>query len=46
MTASFTTRLPWQAAPAGRLWDGLTMVAATDGFFELKRTQTRKASFE
>ncbi|BEL12972.1 DsbA family protein [Actinoplanes sichuanensis] len=31
---------------AGRLWDGLTLVAGTDGFFELKRTRTRKASFE
>jgi hypothetical protein len=31
---------------AGRLWDGLTMVAETDGFFELKRTRNRKASFE
>jgi hypothetical protein len=31
---------------AGRLWDGLRLVAGTDGFFELKRTRTRKASFE
>lgn len=31
---------------AGRLWDGLVMVAGTDGFFELKRTRTRNASFE
>ncbi|MEV4709587.1 DsbA family protein [Actinoplanes sp. NPDC049316] len=31
---------------AGRLWDGLVLVAGTDGFFELKRTRTRKASFE
>jgi len=31
---------------AGRLWDGLTLVAGTDGFFELKRTRTRRASFE
>ncbi|MFC9249960.1 mycothiol-dependent nitroreductase Rv2466c family protein [Amycolatopsis thailandensis] len=31
---------------AGRLWDGLTAIAATDGFFELKRTRTRKPSFD
>ncbi|MFI6844314.1 disulfide bond formation protein DsbA [Kitasatospora sp. NPDC050467] len=31
---------------AGRLWDGLVMVAGTDGFFELKRTRDRKPSFE
>ncbi len=31
---------------AGRLWDGLVIVAGTDGFFELKRTRNRKASFE
>jgi 2-hydroxychromene-2-carboxylate isomerase len=30
---------------AGRLWDGLVMVAGTDGFFELKRTRDRKPSF-
>lgn len=31
---------------AGRLWDGLALVAATDGFFELKRTRNRKPSLE
>ncbi|GAA2718488.1 MULTISPECIES: disulfide bond formation protein DsbA [Streptomyces] len=31
---------------AGRLWDGLVMVAGTDGFFELKRSRDRKATFE
>jgi hypothetical protein len=31
---------------AGRLWDGLVLIAETDGFFELKRTRDRKASFE
>jgi len=31
---------------AGRLWDGLVMVAGTDGFFELKRSRDRKPSFE
>lgn len=31
---------------AGRLWDGLVAVAATDGFFELKRNRDRKPSFD
>ncbi|HEV2375215.1 MAG TPA: disulfide bond formation protein DsbA [Streptosporangiaceae bacterium] len=31
---------------AGRLWDGLVLVTATDGFFELKRTRDRKPSFD
>lgn len=31
---------------AGKLWDGLLLVAATDGFFELKRTRTRPPIFE
>jgi hypothetical protein len=31
---------------AGQLWDGLVMVAATDGFFELKRRRDSKPSFE
>lgn len=31
---------------AGRLWDGLVLIAQTDGFFELKRTRDRKVSFE
>ena len=31
---------------AGRLWDGLVLVAETDGFYELKRSRTRKPSFE
>lgn len=26
---------------AGRLWDGVVLVAGTDGFFELKRARTR-----
>jgi 2-hydroxychromene-2-carboxylate isomerase len=30
---------------AGRLWDGVLLVAGTDGFFELKRSRTRKPSF-
>ncbi|WP_435112179.1 mycothiol-dependent nitroreductase Rv2466c family protein [Nocardiopsis synnemataformans] len=29
---------------AGHLWDGLVLIAQTDGFFELKRTRNRKAS--
>jgi hypothetical protein len=31
---------------AGRLFDGLALVAETDGFFELKRTRDRKPSFD
>ncbi|MFC5186813.1 mycothiol-dependent nitroreductase Rv2466c family protein [Actinomadura harenae] len=33
---------------AGRLWDGLVLVAGTEGFYELKRTRSRdvKPSFE
>jgi 2-hydroxychromene-2-carboxylate isomerase len=31
---------------AGRLWDGVLAVTTTDGFFELKRTRTRRPSFE
>ncbi|MFI9814268.1 mycothiol-dependent nitroreductase Rv2466c family protein [Saccharothrix variisporea] len=27
---------------AGRLWDGIALLAGTDGFFELKRGRTRK----
>jgi hypothetical protein len=30
---------------AGQLWDGLVMIARTDGFFELKRSRDRKPSF-
>ncbi|BBA96363.1 hypothetical protein RVR_1630 [Actinacidiphila reveromycinica] len=31
---------------AARLWDGVLLVTATDGFFELKRTRDRKPSFD
>jgi 2-hydroxychromene-2-carboxylate isomerase len=31
---------------AGRLFDGLALVAETDGFFELKRTRDRKPAFD
>ncbi len=31
---------------AGRLWDGVVLVAGTDGFFELKRTRTREPIFD
>lgn len=31
---------------AGKLWDGVLLVAGTDGFFELKRTRDRKPSFD
>ena len=31
---------------AGRLWDGVVLVMGTDGFFELKRSRTRKPIFD
>jgi len=31
---------------AGRLWDGFLLVIGTDGFFELKRSRTRKPAFD
>lgn len=31
---------------AGRLWDGVQIVASTPGFFELKRTRTLRPSFD
>ncbi|HVC25308.1 MAG TPA: disulfide bond formation protein DsbA [Acidimicrobiales bacterium] len=31
---------------AGRLWDGVVLVAGTDGFYELKRTRTRGPVFD
>ncbi len=31
---------------AGRLWDGLVLVAGTNGFFELKRSRDRRPSFD
>jgi hypothetical protein len=31
---------------ARQLWDGLVLIAKTDGFFELKRSRHRKPSFE
>jgi hypothetical protein len=31
---------------AGRLWDGVLAVAGTDGFYELKRTRTRRPIFD
>ncbi|MEO3929681.1 disulfide bond formation protein DsbA [Micromonosporaceae bacterium B7E4] len=34
-----------RGAAAGRLWDGVLLVAGTDGFFELKRTRTRDPEF-
>jgi hypothetical protein len=34
-----------RGAAAGRLWDGVLLVAGTDGFFELKRTRTRSPEF-
>ena len=31
---------------AGKLWDGVVLVAGTDGFFELKRTRTSDPIFD
>jgi 2-hydroxychromene-2-carboxylate isomerase len=31
---------------AGRLWDGVLLVAGTDGFFEVKRSRTRAPAFD
>jgi predicted DsbA family dithiol-disulfide isomerase len=31
---------------AGKLWDGVLLVTATDGFFELKRTRDRPPTFD
>jgi protein-disulfide isomerase-like protein with CxxC motif len=31
---------------AGKLWDGVLLVAGTDGFYELKRTRDRSPSFD
>ena len=31
---------------AGKLWDGVNLVAATDGFYELKRSRTRGPIFD
>jgi 2-hydroxychromene-2-carboxylate isomerase len=31
---------------AGRLWDGVLLVAGTDGFYELKRSRTRDPIFD
>jgi len=31
---------------AGRLWDGVRLVAGVDGFFELKRSRTREPIFD
>jgi hypothetical protein len=30
---------------AGKLWDGVLLVASTDGFYELKRSRTAEPSF-
>lgn len=31
---------------AGRLWDGILLIAGTEGFYELKRTRDAKPSFD
>jgi len=35
-----------KGAAAGKLWDGVLLVAGTDGFFELKRSRTRDPIFD
>jgi Mycothiol-dependent nitroreductase Rv2466c len=35
-----------RAEAAGRLWDGVLLVAGTDGFYELKRTRDRDPQFD
>jgi hypothetical protein len=35
-----------RGAAAARLWDGVLAIAATDGFFELKRSRTRDPIFD
>ncbi len=35
-----------QGEAAGRLWDGVVLVAGTEGFFELKRTRDRGPIFD
>jgi protein-disulfide isomerase-like protein with CxxC motif len=35
-----------RAEAAGKLWDGVLLVAGTDGFFELKRTRDRHPIFD
>ncbi|MQA86652.1 MAG: disulfide bond formation protein DsbA [Streptosporangiales bacterium] len=35
-----------RGAAAARLWDGVLLVANTDGFFEIKRSRTRKPAFD
>jgi hypothetical protein len=31
---------------AGKLWDGVLLIAGVDGFFELKRSRTRDPIFD
>jgi hypothetical protein len=35
-----------RGADAGQLWDGVLLVAGTDGFFEIKRSRTREPIFD
>jgi hypothetical protein len=35
-----------KAEAAGRLWDGLQIVAGTEGFYELKRTRELGPNFD
>ena len=44
-SARWCRRCP-RGEAAGRLWDGVRLVAGTDGFFELKRSRTRDPIFD
>jgi hypothetical protein len=37
---------PLDPRGAARLWDGVLLIAGTDGFFELKRSRTRDPIFD
>ena len=37
---------PWAWITSRRLWDGVLLIAGTDGFFELKPSRTRDPIFD
>jgi len=37
---------PPRGEAAARLWDGVLLIAGTDGYFELKRSRTREPVFD
>jgi hypothetical protein len=46
--AWITSRWMLEVRPVtvARLWDGVLLIAGTDGFFELKRSRTREPVFD